>query len=352
MPRDLIAVFTLAIAASTSTCTAEPPKKADADLSKFKELGAIRWTTDRDAAQSESKRTGRPVMLLFTELPGCHGCVRYGQTQLSHPLVVDASKEFVPVAVAYVGWPKVHYLDGDAKHVIRPIGHSRDIGPLVRSMRDALKANGKSVPAYLELAAAEYAPREPQRATFAMACFWTGEVALGSLDGVIETKSGFFPGAGEVVDVLFDAEKISYAKLLEEARKMRCARKVIARNDRQYRLAITKIDEKNVVRSDKETRISEKDTHYHLRRRPAYYYLPLTMGQATKVNAALGKARVDELLSPTQLKLKSRLQSMDRALLVASGLAPQRKAHEVAGYAATLQQWVDRSNRRVDPMQQ
>ncbi|GHC66424.1 hypothetical protein GCM10007100_37840 [Roseibacillus persicicus] len=34
------------------------------------EIGAVRWQTDHDKALAEASRTGKPVFLLFQEVPG------------------------------------------------------------------------------------------------------------------------------------------------------------------------------------------------------------------------------------------------------------------------------------------
>ncbi len=47
-----------------------------------------------------SGATGRPVFLLFQEVPGCRGCQDFGRTVLSNPRMVAAIEtEFIPVLV-------------------------------------------------------------------------------------------------------------------------------------------------------------------------------------------------------------------------------------------------------------
>jgi hypothetical protein len=57
-----------------------------------------------EAAISIARRTSKPILKVSTELPGCSACMGLGHRQLSHPFVVDATIEFVPVVIAG-RWP-------------------------------------------------------------------------------------------------------------------------------------------------------------------------------------------------------------------------------------------------------
>ncbi|MEM8954960.1 MAG: thioredoxin family protein, partial [Verrucomicrobiota bacterium] len=64
------------------------------------EAGTVTWSRDLDAAFAKSKETGKPVFLLFQEIPGCAGCRQFGKEVLSQPLLVEAiESEFIPVLV-------------------------------------------------------------------------------------------------------------------------------------------------------------------------------------------------------------------------------------------------------------
>ena len=64
------------------------------------EVGLVRWGRDLDAALKRSAETGRPVLVLFQEIPGCAGCRAFGQNVLTSPLLVEAIEdEFLPVLV-------------------------------------------------------------------------------------------------------------------------------------------------------------------------------------------------------------------------------------------------------------
>ncbi len=65
-----------------------------------RELGDVRWSRDIESAFAESAASGRPVLILFDEVPGCSTCVGYGQTVLADPRIVEAAETlFVPLAI-------------------------------------------------------------------------------------------------------------------------------------------------------------------------------------------------------------------------------------------------------------
>src|SRR5205823_231405 len=120
------------------------------------------------------------------------------------------------------------------------------------------------------------------------------------------TRIGELNGA-EVVEVTFDAAVIDYKTLLDKALEFKCAHKVFAQSDAQLKTARAIVGEK-AVWTDKALD-ARTQQHYHLAHYPQYHYLPLTAGQATRVNSALAlKQSPDEYLSPGQLELKKALE--------------------------------------------
>jgi len=84
-----LSVFILAFSASAKTGPKQP-----------EELGAVTWLRDYEKAQKASEETGKPVLILFQEVPGCSNCTTYGNSILSEPLLVEAIEDlFVPLAV-------------------------------------------------------------------------------------------------------------------------------------------------------------------------------------------------------------------------------------------------------------
>ncbi len=64
------------------------------------EVGDVRWGRDFDAALENSAETGKPVLVLFQEIPGCSGCRKFGSEVLTNPSLVTAiENEFIPVRV-------------------------------------------------------------------------------------------------------------------------------------------------------------------------------------------------------------------------------------------------------------
>jgi hypothetical protein len=64
------------------------------------EVGNVWWQRDFDAALENSARTGKPLLVLFQEVPGCTGVKQFGREVLTNPLIVEAMEnEFIPVLV-------------------------------------------------------------------------------------------------------------------------------------------------------------------------------------------------------------------------------------------------------------
>lgn len=287
------------------------------------ELGQVKWERDWDAAVARSRETGRPLLVLFDEVPGCHTCVSYGDSVLSHPLIVDAVESlFIPVAV-------YNNVDGADRKVLQSFGEPEWNNPVVRIMdheRRALteRLNGDYTvqglaaamsvslhepPAYLALLAREGLPRGevPERATFAMHCFWEGEAKLGAIDGVTGTTVGFLDG-NEVVEVEFDPAQVSYMHLLQEAVRMQCAHRVYTRTEEQQDRAAPLLGER-AVRTDDAIRRSTKDELYRLRH-STWQHVPMTRLQAMRINASIDSGKKPEdWVSPRQIMLQQRVQS-------------------------------------------
>ena len=64
------------------------------------EVGDVRWGRDLDAAFENSAKAGKPVLVLFQEVPGCSGVQEFGREVLTNPLLVKAiENEFFPVLI-------------------------------------------------------------------------------------------------------------------------------------------------------------------------------------------------------------------------------------------------------------
>lgn len=65
-----------------------------------RELGRVHFERDFERAVQASKASGKPLFLLFDEVPGCSNCTSFGDAVLSDDLLVEAIETlFTPVAV-------------------------------------------------------------------------------------------------------------------------------------------------------------------------------------------------------------------------------------------------------------
>lgn len=317
-----------------SRSNADPPKPAQAAPSPLRaqprELGTVSWARDLDMVLTQAKRKNTPVMVIFTEVPGCKTCVDYGQEVLAHPLIAEAIQTlFDPIAVfnnvkgpdeEYLrafeepaqNNPVIRIIDADRKPLASRIADDFSPAGIVGAMTTALKKTGREIPGYLRLLEEEALARaaSPERAVFAMGCFWEGEGKLGALTGVVETRIGTMKGR-EVVEVTFDPRRISFETLVKKAMEMKCADDVFTRTDAQQTVA-AKLARDNAVRTDEEMK-PEKEQKHHLFATP-YRFLPMTLIQATRVNAALANNQDPAPhLSPRQLELLAKIKAKPNA---------------------------------------
>ncbi|MEO6190690.1 MAG: thioredoxin family protein, partial [Saprospiraceae bacterium] len=72
----------------------------DKIFAQVEELGKVKWGRNLEQAQLESKISGKPILIIFQEIPGCSTCKGYGNGALSHPLIVEAIETyFIPLAI-------------------------------------------------------------------------------------------------------------------------------------------------------------------------------------------------------------------------------------------------------------
>ncbi|WP_395740126.1 VPGUxxT family thioredoxin-like (seleno)protein, type 2 [Prosthecobacter sp.] len=261
------------------------------------EAGAVHWGRILDTALASSAQTGKPVFALFQEIPGCAGCRQFGREVMSHPLIVEAVEtEFIPLLIhnnkpgrdtevlQRFGEPAwnyqvVRFFNAQAQDIISRKDQVWDAGGIAERMVAALTEAKRPVPAYLKLLAAEHSPRLKQ-AVLAMYCFWTGEMELGRIDGVITTEAGFMDGK-EVTLVRYDPQLISLPQLIAAAEKVECAHAVyVAAAElpaaRTMKLKVGTISGYRAApKSEQKKQISGT----------AAEKLTLDPGQATKVNA-------------------------------------------------------------------
>ena len=269
---------------------------------QYKELGAVDWMRDYDAAMQTAAKSEKPVLILFQEVPGCQGCVSYGETTLSEPLIVDAIEHnFIPVAIfnnkpgrdaeilkhfKEPAWnfQVMRFLDDSGKDIIPRKDRVWTTQGTASRMIEALVTFGRPVPDYLKTMAWAGHDQKPEIEVFSMYCFWSGEANLGGIEGVVETESGWMNGK-EVVKLSYDPKVLGKNALAKKASVFGYHREDY--DPKKYR------------------RASQSDQKRHLRH-SKLKDLKLTRGQATKINAALAKNDASEVrawLSPSQITL-------------------------------------------------
>ena len=303
-------LFSLTLMLAPLSCTADTSSQPI-------EAGKVAWGRDLGTALASSKQTGKPVFTLFQEIPGCAGCQQFGREVMSNPLIVEAiENEFTPLLIhnnksgkdaevlQRFGEPAwnyqvVRFLDTDAKDIIPRKDQVWDSGGITERMIATLTKAKRPVPGYLTLLAAEHSPRL-QQAVFSMYCFWTGEMALGQIEGVITTEAGFM-GGREVTLVRYDPAVISLSQLITAAEKVECASAVHVpaadlAHAKTVRLSVGTISGyRPAPASDQKKQLSGTTAGR----------LSLSPSQATKVNAWLrvDLAKAQSFLAPSQRAL-------------------------------------------------
>jgi len=173
------------------------------------EIGTINWGRNYEEATERSKETGKPIFLLFQEVPGCQGCQDFGRQVLSNPLIKKSVEEvFIPVMIKNntsgdydqqilkkFGEPAwnyqvVRFINADGKDIIPRKDRIWDTKSLASRMKEALKKSKQKVPAALDLAYLEADTQNHAVVAYAMYCYWTGEAKLGKIDGVVKNFTG------------------------------------------------------------------------------------------------------------------------------------------------------------------
>jgi len=139
-----------------------------------------------------------------------------------------------------------------------------------------------------------------RRVAFAQSCFWTGEMKLGQIEGVVRTEAGFFKGR-EVTLVEYAPERIALEDLARQARQAGVADAVYLDADSHH--SPTSLP--NTQPLDKGYRAAPASDQKKQIEGTPFARLQLSPEQATKVNAFV---RVDQSialawLTPAQREL-------------------------------------------------
>ncbi|MGH8093247.1 MAG: hypothetical protein ACREIF_07235 [Chthoniobacterales bacterium] len=138
------------------------------------------------------------------------------------------------------------------------------------------------------------------RVAFAQYCFWTGEMRLGQIEGVVRTEAGYFRGQ-EVTLVEYDPSRISLEQLASQARAAGVADRVhLSAGVQAATATIGGVTIGEPLDRTYHT-APASDQKKQLEGTP-YAGLKLTPEQATKVNAfvRVNPARAKEWLTASQ----------------------------------------------------
>ncbi len=133
------------------------------------EAGDVHWGRDFDASLRRSAEEGKPVLVLFQEIPGCSGVRQFGREVLTNPELVRAiENEFIPMLVynnrssgidrelleryrePSWNYQVIRFLDARGKDVIPRKDRVWTTGAVAKRMIKALVAVNRPVPDYLQ----------------------------------------------------------------------------------------------------------------------------------------------------------------------------------------------------------
>ncbi len=314
--KNIITVITICL----STCitySQDWTQKIDQPV----ELGQVHWLRDYDEALSQSVSKDLPVFIFFQEVPGCNTCSTFGNKVMSHPLIVEAIEtHFVPLVIynnkggadgkvlkkyKEPTWnnPVIRIVNNKGKDIVKRHSGAYEPAAVVNTIQDAILASNQIAPNYINLLQKELS-NHTEEAILSMYCFWTGEKEIGSMKGVQSTQAGYMNGT-EVVKVSYDPEEISYAELVSESSKKRCADKVYTNSKKEKSIA----KKNNIPTKDtNEYRVDGQDKYYLSQ--SDYQNVPMLEIQATKSNALIAKRQSPvDVLSPRQLAILDLIKS-------------------------------------------
>lgn len=203
--------------------------------------------------------------------------------------------------------PVFRFLNHESKDIIPRKGSVWALAGVTERLVAALKKAKRDVPVYLKALHKELNVKT-KTATFAMHCYWDGEAKLGSIEGVLGTRAGWY-GGQEVVELRYDPETVALKSLIKEAKKFHCASKVYVPDQAGLAIARKEVGGLAEIQRGAVRDAKASDQKFALNR-SVYKYLPLTPCQATKVNAALRLSKdVQPCLSPRQQKLLTRIKA-------------------------------------------
>jgi len=133
------------------------------------EVGDVSWGRDLEAALMNSANSGKPVLVLFQEVPGCSGVRKFGREVLTNPSLVEAiQNEFYPVLVynnrkggmdeqllkrfnePAWNYQVIRFLDAKGRDIIPRKDRIWTLSSVASRMIEVLTAANRPVPEYLK----------------------------------------------------------------------------------------------------------------------------------------------------------------------------------------------------------
>lgn len=248
------------------------------------ELGKVSWLRDLDVARAQSRATGKPVLLLFDEVPGCATVRGFGREVLSDEQVVSRiERDFVPVAI-------FNNVGGADRRVLERFGEPAWNNPVVRVIDAEQRALAPrfdgpyTKEAFVEVLDQVRPAGAPMTVLLGAHCFWECEARLGRLPAVMSSRVGFLEGH-EVVEVNFDSRLSSFTQFVGDADRLECAVRVFTRTEPERDEAMRLVGARATLTSAP-FKPSEKDTKFYLRQ-AGRALSPLTPLEQVRMNAAL-----------------------------------------------------------------
>ena len=116
----------------------------------------------------------------------------------------------------------VRFFAGADKELLPRKDQLFKVSQILPRMKAALTKAGKKSNI---LALAEPEIVRPSLVALSQHCFWTGELKIGGIPGVVATEAGWLEGR-EVTLVSYDKNTISEAEIVKRAKEVSCANKV------------------------------------------------------------------------------------------------------------------------------
>jgi hypothetical protein len=154
----IVMTFTIVLTAFSGQTTENPI-----------EVGDVQWGRDLEAALRNSANSGKPVLVLFQEVPGCSGVRKFGLEVLTNSSLVAAiENEFYPVLVynnrkggmdeqllkrySEPAWnyQVIRFLDAEGRDIIPRKDRIWTLSGVASRMIEALTVANRPVPEYLK----------------------------------------------------------------------------------------------------------------------------------------------------------------------------------------------------------